>query len=75
MDDILEGTKLSYCLYARKSSESDERQAMSIESQGKEMKVLAEKEGISILHPTAPKIHVVCCPERPDSLYELMITN
>ena len=40
--------KLSYCLYARKSSESDERQAMSIESQVKEMKSLAEKEDIFI---------------------------
>ena len=48
MDDILEGTKLSYCLYARKSSESDERQAMSIESQVKEMKTLVKKEGIDI---------------------------
>ena len=48
MDDILDGTKLSYCLYARKSSESDERQAMSIESQVKEMKALVEKEGIAI---------------------------
>ena len=31
-----------YCLYARKSSESDERQAMSIDSRIKEMTALAE---------------------------------
>ncbi len=40
--------KLAYCLYARKSSESDERQAMSIDSQVKEMTTLAEKENIFI---------------------------
>jgi len=40
--------KLSYCLYARKSSESDERQAMSIESQVKEMSAVAAKENIFI---------------------------
>ena len=40
--------KLNYCLYARKSSESDERQAMSIESQVKEMSSLAAKENILI---------------------------
>lgn len=40
--------KLNYCLYARKSSESDERQAMSIESQVKEMTGLAAKENIPI---------------------------
>lgn len=40
---------LRYCLYARKSSESDERQAMSIDSQIKEMKDLAEREGIQIV--------------------------
>ena len=40
--------KLAYCLYTRKSSESDERQAMSIESQVKEMKSLAEKENIFV---------------------------
>jgi DNA invertase Pin-like site-specific DNA recombinase len=42
------GIKLNYCLYARKSSESDERQAMSIESQVKEMSALAAKENIFI---------------------------
>lgn len=39
---------LKYCLYARKSTESDERQAMSIGSQIKEMKALAEREGLFI---------------------------
>lgn len=37
-----------YCLYSRKSSESDERQAMSIESQIKEMTNLAHKENLFI---------------------------
>lgn len=40
--------ELKYCLYARKSSESDERQMMSIDSQLKEMKDLAEREGLTI---------------------------
>ena len=45
---IQEKEQLKYCLYARKSSESDERQAMSIESQINEMKVLAERENLLI---------------------------
>lgn len=39
---------LKYCLYARKSSESDERQAMSIDSQIKEMQALAKSEGLFV---------------------------
>jgi site-specific DNA recombinase len=39
---------ITYCLYARKSSESDERQAMSIESQINEMKEIAVKDGVAI---------------------------
>jgi len=39
---------IRFCLYARKSSEDDERQAMSIESQVKEMSQLVEKEGLLI---------------------------
>ncbi len=40
---------VKYCLYARKSSESDERQAMSIDSQVKEMKELARREGLNVV--------------------------
>jgi site-specific DNA recombinase len=39
---------IRYCLYARKSSESDERQAMSIDSQIKEMAELAKKENLTV---------------------------
>ncbi len=42
-------TEIKYCLYARKSSESDERQAMSIDSQIKEMTALAIREGLNIV--------------------------
>ena len=41
--------ELRYCLYARKSTESDERQAMSIESQVKEMLQLAQKENLKVV--------------------------
>ena len=43
---ILEQPK--YCLYARKSSESDERQAMSIGGQLSEMKAMAKKEKLLV---------------------------
>jgi len=40
--------ELKYCLYARKSTEQDERQAMSIGSQIKEMSDLANREQLLI---------------------------
>jgi DNA invertase Pin-like site-specific DNA recombinase len=48
----LEGSdepKIKYCLYARKSSESDEQQALSIDSQAKEMLQLAQREGLDVV--------------------------
>lgn len=38
-----------YCLYARKSTESEERQILSIDSQIKEMFQLAEREGLNVV--------------------------
>lgn len=40
--------KIEYCLYARKSSESDERQTMSIDSQIEEMLTLAKRDNLKI---------------------------
>ena len=41
--------KVRYCLYARKSTESDEKQALSIDSQVKEMLQIAEREELEIV--------------------------
>lgn len=48
MEGAIKPPIVEYCLYARKSSEDDERQAMSIDSQIKEMNEMAVKEGLFI---------------------------
>ena len=45
----VEPIKIKYCLYARKSTESEERQILSIDSQVKEMLQLAEREGLDVV--------------------------
>jgi site-specific DNA recombinase len=45
----LGGMKYNYCLYARKSTENDEKQALSIESQVKEMLAVAERDELEVV--------------------------
>ena len=45
----LPAVKIKYCLYARKSTESEERQILSIDSQVKEMLQIAERENLEIV--------------------------
>jgi site-specific DNA recombinase len=40
---------IKYVLYARKSTESDEKQALSIDSQVKEMRQIAERDNLNII--------------------------
>ena len=48
--EVVAVQKVRYCLYARKSTEdSSEKQALSIESQVKEMRAIAERDGLEIV--------------------------
>lgn len=49
MGTITAPVKVKYCLYARKSTESEERQILSIDSQIKEMLQLAERENLEVV--------------------------
>lgn len=48
--EVLKAEKVRYCLYARKSSEdSSEKQALSVDSQVKEMLQIAERENLEVV--------------------------
>ncbi len=42
-------SEIRYCLYARKSSEEDEKQALSIEAQENEMSLIAERDSLNVV--------------------------
>lgn len=45
----VEAVPIRYCLYARKSSEAEEKQALSIDSQIKEMLQLAQRDHLNVV--------------------------
>lgn len=56
---------IRYCLYARKSSEAEERQALSIDSQIKEMLILAQRESLNVVDMYRESHSAKDCGERP----------
>lgn len=57
--------QIKYCLYARKSTEDDEHQALSIESQIKEMGALAAKEKLEVIEVRSEKHSGKAAGQRP----------
>jgi len=56
---------VKYCLYARKSTESEERQVLSIDSQIKEMMQIAERENLHIVEIKRESHSAKTAGERP----------
>lgn len=54
-----------YCLYARKSTERDEKQALSIDSQVKEMLQIAERDGLEVIDVRREAHSAKASGERP----------
>ncbi|GEM_PF-92678 len=62
-----------YCLYARKSSESEERQALSIDSQIKEMYKIAERDNLLIIEVLTESHSAKSTGQRP--VFNQMVEN
>lgn len=62
---------IKYCLYARKSSESDEKQAMSINGQLMEMNELAKREKIEVVEVITESHSAKETGQRPQFNYML----
>jgi site-specific DNA recombinase len=62
---ILETEPLRYCLYARKSSEAEEKQALSIDSQINEMLGIAARENLNIVDMYRESHSAKDCGQRP----------
>lgn len=62
---------IKYCLYARKSSESDEKQAMSIEGQLQEMRAQAKREKAEVIEEITESHSAKETGQRPQFNYML----
>jgi len=56
---------IRYCLYARKSSEAEEKQALSIDSQVKEMLTIAQRDNLNIVDMYRESHSAKDCGQRP----------
>ncbi len=65
--------KMQYCLYARKSSESEERQALSIDSQIKEMYKIAERDNLLVNEVLTESHSAKSTAQRP--VFNQMVEN
>lgn len=64
-DEIGQLSAIKYCLYARKSSEAEEKQALSVDSQVKEMLALAERHKLRIEEIYRESHSAKDCGQRP----------
>ncbi len=62
---LQEQEPVRYCLYARKSSEAEEKQALSIDSQMNEMLALAQREGLNVVEMYKESHSAKDCGQRP----------
>jgi len=69
----VEPKKIKYVLYSRKSTESEERQVLSIDSQIKEMLRLAERDGLEVVEIRRESHSAKNSSERP--VFNSMITD
>ena len=65
MEAPIPSTEIRFCLYARKSSEQDERQALSIDSQVKEMLEQAKRDGLDVAEVRQESYSAKASGQRP----------
>ncbi len=70
---IVAPKELRYCLYARKSSEAEEKQALSIDSQTKEMLTVAQRDNLNVIEIYRESHSAKECGQRP--VYNRLLTD
>jgi DNA invertase Pin-like site-specific DNA recombinase len=71
--DNIQTENIRYCLYARKSSEAEERQALSIDSQIKEMLIDAQRDNLNIVDIYRESHSAKDCGQRP--IFNKLLTD